>query len=156
MQPWAWAVPTLCCPEKEPTTRPCLFTTRVQSRSTPWQVAEEILSLSSSSDPTVKFRYLYQDLRHQTLAGNEILTRSEPLYMTNCLSGLHDKCHCQCCGLHSLNGTTKPDSVKRRWSYMSICVCTFGSVLLLFKISCSDRRRRNWDCKDLFVLYDYF
>ena len=115
----------------------------LHSRSIPWQAAEEIKSSSSSSDPTVNFSYLYQALHHQTLAGNEILLRSEPLCMTNCLSRLHDKCHCQCCGLHSLNYMTKPDSMEGRWSYLSICVCTFDSILLLFKISCSDGKEEN-------------
>lgn len=34
----------------------------------------------------MNFPYLYQVLHHQMLAGNEILMRSEPFCMTNCLS----------------------------------------------------------------------
>lgn len=49
-------------------------------------MSKEISSPSSGSDPTVNFPYLYQVLYHQKLAGNEILMRSEPLCMTNCLS----------------------------------------------------------------------
>lgn len=113
------------------------------STSISWPVVEEIRSPSSSSDPTVSFSYLYQALHHQTLAGHKILMRSEPLCMTNCLSRLHDKCHCQCCWLHSLNYMTKPDSTEGTQPYLSICVCTFDSILLLFKFSCSDGKEKN-------------
>lgn len=37
----------------------------------------------------MNFPYLYQVLHHQMLAGNEILMRSEPLCMTNCLSNCY-------------------------------------------------------------------
>lgn len=119
------------------------FHNTLHSRSIPWQVAEEIGSSSSSSHPMVNFCYLYRALHHHTVAGNEILMRSEPLCMTNCLSRLCDKCHGQCCGLHSLNYMTKPDSVEGRWSYLSTCVCTFDSILQLFKLSCSDGKEKN-------------
>lgn len=56
---------------------------------------------------------------------------------------LHDKCHCQCCGLHSLNYMTRPGSMEGQWSYLSVCVRTTDSILLLFKISCSDGKDKN-------------